>query len=201
MAEKTTPVQHDTAIHVAQFLQEGVGATRQSRIALDQLPLDGDLVARQVAAEVKLTRIPSGILAGGQAQALVTLECIRCLEEFDQPVQAEFADEYRPTVDVLTGTEVRDDPDPEDEAEYFTITDLHLLDLRESLRQALVLGLPMAPVCREDCPGLPEAAELLNEGDARLAVLASLLGEDDAETEADEQTTVLERSARRRAKR
>jgi DUF177 domain-containing protein len=201
MAEKTTPVQHDTVIHVAQFLKEGVGATRQSRIALDQLPLDGDLLARQVEAEVKLTRIPSGILAGRQVQALVTLECIRCLEEFDQSVQAEFADEYRPTIDILTGTAVRDDPDPEDEAEYFTINDLHLLDVRESLRQALVLGLPMAPVCREDCPGLPEAAELLNEGDARLAVLARLLGDDDAATEADEQTTAQANGARRRAKR
>jgi uncharacterized protein len=201
MAEKTTRVQRDTAIHVAQFLQEGVGATRQSLIVLDQLPLDGNLIAHHVAAEVKLTRIPSGILAGGQVQAQVPQECIRCLEEFDQPVRAEFADEYRPTIDILTGTAVRDDPDPEDEAEYFTITDLHLLDLRESLRQALVLGLPMAPVCREDCPGLPEAAELLNEGDARLAVLARLLGDDDAETEADEQTTAQGRGARRRAKR
>jgi uncharacterized protein len=201
MAEKTPPVQHDTAIHVAQFLQEGVGATRQSRIVLDQLPLDGELVARQVEAEVKLTRIPSGILAGRQVQALVTLECTRCLEEFDQPVHAEFADEYRPSVDVLTGTEVRGDPDEEDEAEYFAITDLHLLDLRESLRQALVLGLPMAPVCREDCPGLPEAAELLNEGDARLAVLARLLEDDAEEAAEDEQSTAQEHGARRRARR
>ena len=53
--------------------------------------------------------------------------------------------------------------------------DLHLLDLRESIRQALVLELPMAPICREDCPGLPEAAGLGNDGDDRLAVLSRLL--------------------------
>jgi len=201
MAEKTTRVQHDTAIHVAQFLQEGVGATRQFRIVPDQVPLDGEWIARQVEAEVKLTRIPTGILASGRAQARVTLECIRCLEEFAQPVDAEFADEYRPTIDILTGAEVSSDPDAEDEVEYFTITDLHLLDLRESLRQALVLGLPMAPVCREDCPGLPEAADLRSDGDIRLAVLARLLTDDDDDTGTDERTTANGRGARRRASR
>ena len=201
MAEKMTTVQHDTAIHVAQFLQEGVGATRLSRLVLDQLPLDGELIARHIEAEVKLTRIPTGILVEGQARALVTLECIRCLEEFAQPVDAEFADEYRPTIDILTGAAVSSDPDAEDEAEFFAITDLHLLDLRESLRQALVLGLPMAPVCREDCPGLPEALDLQSEGDARLAVLGRLLTGEDEAAPVDIQASGRERGARRRAAR
>ena len=61
MIEKTLRVQDDTSIHVAQFLQEGVGATRQARIVLDQLPLDDDLTAGQVESGVKLTRIPTGI--------------------------------------------------------------------------------------------------------------------------------------------
>ena len=201
MAEKTIPVQHDTAIHVAQFLQEGIGATRHSRIVLDQLPLDGDLFAHQVDAEVKLTRIPTGILVGGVVRALVTLECTRCLEEFAQPVEADFADEYRPTVDILTGASMANEPEPEDEAEFFAITDLHLLDLRESLRQALVLGLPMAPVCREDCPGLPEAQELQAEGDARLAILGRLLADEDTASDAGEMTRDRKGGARRRAAR
>jgi uncharacterized protein len=198
MHEKTTKVQHDTAVHVAQFLQEGVGATRQARIALDGLPLDGDLVARQVAAEAKLTRIPTGILAEGEVRATVTMQCIRCLEDFAQSAAAAFADEYRPTVDVLTGVAVRPDPEAEDEDDIFGISDLHLLDLRESLRQSLVLGLPMAPLCRDDCPGLPEATELLSEGDARLAVLGRLLtGE--ADGAAGEGAERAGRGARRRA--
>lgn len=201
MAEKTTRVQHDTAIHVAQFLQEGVGATRLFRIVLDQLPLDGELIARNVEAGVKLTRIPTGILASGRVQAQVTLECIRCLEEFAQSVEAEFADEYRPTIDILTGAQVSSEPDAEDEVEFFMITELHLLDLSESLRQALVLGLPMAPVCREDCPGLPEAADLRSDGDARLAVLAGLLTGDDEDEDPDERTTANGRGARRQANR
>jgi uncharacterized protein len=171
-------VQDDTLVHVAQLLQEQVGAVRQCRIAVEALPLDEGLVAQTIAANVRLTRIPTGILAKGQIDASVRLECSRCLDEYDQPLEAEFADEYRPTIDIATGAELNEDS-AEDGAEYFAISDVHVLDLRESFRQAIVLGLPMAPICREDCPGLPEAAGLSNEGDARLAVLSRLLVDED----------------------
>lgn len=195
MTEKATPVQHDTSIHVAQFLQEGIGATRQVRIELDQLPLDGDLVAQQVAAEIKLTRIPTGILADGHATAVAALQCIRCLEDFAATITAEFADEYRPSIDILTGANVKPEGEEDEEDEYFTISDLHLLNVEESLRQAFVLGLPMAPLCHDDCPGLPEMAGTSDEGDARLAVLAQLLKGTGAETD---ETTANGRRAQRR---
>lgn len=177
MGEQGQGAQDDTRVHVAQLLQEPVGAVRRSRIALDMLPLDEEVAARAVAADVRLTRIPDGILAKGQVRAVATLLCIRCLEEYDQPLVAEFADEYRPTIDILTGAEIAPSADGD---EHFAISDLHLLDLRESIRQAIVLELPMAPLCRDDCPGLPEAAALEGEGDARLAVLGRLLSDDDA---------------------
>jgi len=194
MPEKTTPVQHDTSIHVAQFLQEGIGATRQARIELDQLSLDSDLLALDIKAAIKLTRIPTGILANGTATAEVAMQCSRCLEDFEETATAEFADEYRPSVDIHTGAAYVPEGE-EDDDEHFTISDLHLLDVEESLRQAFVLGLPMAPVCRVDCPGLPELAELNDEEDARLAVLAQLLKGTGAEPD---ETAANGRRARRR---
>lgn len=196
MTEKPIVVQHDTSIHVAQFLQEGIGATRQVRIKLRQLPLDDELLAQQITSEIKLTRIPTGVLAAGWAEALTMLQCIRCLEDFEAVVAAEFADEYRPSVDILTGATVAHETDEDEEAdEYFTISGLHLLDVEESLRQALVLGLPMAPLCREDCAGLPEISDTGDEGDARLAVLSQLL---EAEEAATNDTADTGRRARRR---
>lgn len=198
MNEKTLRVQDDTRIHVAQFLQEGVGGTRRTRIVLDQLPLDDELTARQIESALKLTRIPTGILASGQVKARVTMQCIRCLEDAETVVEQEYADQYRPSIDILTGA-VLDPSEADEEAdEYFTISGLHLLDVRESLRQAIALGLPMAPLCREDCPGLPEATAFQNEGDARLAILGSLLSEDD-EGSAESVPTESERRARRSA--
>jgi uncharacterized protein len=173
----------DTRFHVAQLLQEPVGATRQRALVLPELELDDEHDADGVAANLRLTRIPAGILAEGRLTATVTLECIRCLEEFEQAVETTFADEYRPTVDIVTGHDVEQDGET-DEADYFSISDTHVLDVGESLRQAILLALPMAPRCREDCPGISAAADAAPEAaDDRFAVLGQLLGADSADDE------------------
>lgn len=190
----------DATIHVAQFLQEPVGATRQRTLELAALPLDGDLTARDARAEVRLTRIPAGILADGRVAATVTLECMRCLEPFDSAVEAEFADQYRPTVDIHTGVALAPEADNPEEADYFTISPEHLIDLSESLRQAILLALPMAPHCREDCPGLAgDLAGEGEEGDARFAALRELLqASGDADAAGDAGELVEGRGAARR---
>lgn len=175
----------DTRVHVAQLLQEPVGATRQRALALPELELDDEHDADGVAANLRLTRIPAGILVTGRLTATVTLECIRCLEEFEQAVETTFADEYRPTVDIATGHDVEQDGEA-DEADYFSISDTHVLDVGESLRQAILLALPMAPRCREDCPGITDAVDAGDEaGDDRFALLGQLLSEDSADDEDD----------------
>ena len=175
----------DTRVHVAQLLQEPVGATRQRALALPELELDDEYDADGVAANLRLTRIPAGILVEGRLTATVTLECIRCLEEFEQAVETTFADEYRPTVDIATGHDVEQDGEA-DEADYFSISDTHVLDVGESLRQAILLALPMAPRCREDCPGITDAVDAGDEaGDDRFALLGQLLSEDSADDEDD----------------
>ena len=175
----------DTRVHVAQLLQEPVGATRQRALALPELELDDEYDADGVAANLRLTRIPAGILVEGRLTAAVTLECIRCLEEFEQAVETTFADEYRPTVDIATGHDVEQDGEA-DEADYFSISDTHVLDVGESLRQAILLALPMAPRCREDCPGITDAVDAGDEaGDDRFALLGQLLSEDSADDEDD----------------
>ncbi len=188
----------DTRVHVAQLLQEPVGATRQRALALPELELDDEHDADGVAANLRLTRIPAGILAEGRLTATVTLECIRCLEEFEQPVETTFADEYRPTVDIVTGHDVEQDGES-DEADYFSISDTHVLDVGESLRQAILLALPMAPRCREDCPGITDAADATPEAvDDRFAALGQLLGADspDDEDDAGEPEDAPHRAAR-----
>ncbi len=175
----------DTRVHVAQLLQEPVGATRQRALALPELELDDEHDADGVAANLRLTRIPAGILVTGRLTATVTLECIRCLEEFEQAVETTFADEYRPTVDILTGHDVEQDGET-DEEDYFSISDTHVLDVGESLRQAILLALPMAPRCREDCPGITDAVDADDDaGDDRLALLGQLLGTDGSDDEDD----------------
>ena len=166
---------NDTIVNVAQLLKEPVGATRIVEIHLDQFPLAEDIQAYLVEAEVRLTRVVTGVLADGWERGLANLECVRCLERFDAPFEGAFDAEFLPSIDVRTGLPL---PRPVDE-ETFVIDHNHELDLGDVLRQVAIVALPMQPICREDCAGIqPELeAEPADEetSDDRLAVLRRLL--------------------------
>ena len=51
-----------------------------------------------------------------------------------------------------TGTTGTDEHEEQEDEERYLDGDL--LDLEPTLRDAVVLALPMAPLCRDDCPGL-----------------------------------------------
>lgn len=173
-------LKNDTRLNVAQLMKEDVGAYRTYDVALDWFALDEDIMARDVTARVRLTRIGDGLLATGTVAGTAILECVRCLEMYDQPFTAEFDHEYRPSIDVRSGIPVAQ---PAAAEELGTIDELHELDLTEPFRQVALLDLPIKPICRDDCPGIVPAGASGDEvGDQRLRVLGALL-EDDETTE------------------
>jgi uncharacterized protein len=184
-----------THLNVAQVLKEPVGATRRYRLRVDELPLGEDRLARGITGTVKLMRVGRGLLVTGEARASVDLTCMRCLEDYTQPVTLELEEEFRPSIDVGSGLGITySGPDSAAEADFFLIGDDHVLDLSEALRQTIWLSVPMVPRCREDCPGIPfgegDTSEKAPEEapvapapgvDDRLAVLQRLLdGADDS---------------------
>lgn len=178
-------LENDTIVNVARLLQEQVGATRTYDLSLNWFALDTDIMAQDIKGQVRLTRIAGGILARGEVRGTGLIECVRCLEIYEQPFRAVFDQEYRPVMDVRTGV-LLDPPDPVDD--IGSIDETHELDLSEPLRQEALLELPMRPICGDDCPGpdIPEDpdAEL---GDARLDVLADLLKDEQVSGESPRQ--------------
>ena len=112
----------------------------------------------------------------------VELECTRCLKHFTTTVTVPIREQFYPTIEVNTGVPV---PPPENDELSFPIDRNHLLDLREAIRQNLVLALPMRTLCKEECAGLcPTCGKDLNEGpcdcppevaDERFSALRDLL--------------------------
>ena len=163
---------NETAVNVATLLQEPVGSSRVCALQLDRLNLDPELVARDIHGSLRLTRLSDEILANVEVTAIVELTCLRCLEQYDQPTRARFQEEFRVAYDVRSGVAVRS----ADDDERFSITDAHELDIREPLRQELIVSLPMRPDCGSACPGPPEiASDGDDEIDNRFAALGSLL--------------------------
>jgi uncharacterized protein len=94
----------------------------------------------ELELEVQLERVTDGVLATGTVRAPLAGECARCLAEFASATEVQFTELFSRDAD-------------EEDADGYRL-DGDLLDLEPALRDALVLELPLAPLCAADCPGL-----------------------------------------------
>ncbi|HEY65335.1 MAG TPA: DUF177 domain-containing protein [Caldilineae bacterium] len=148
--------------NVAQLLKAPIGAVRHYHIDEDVTGLDPDLVpTERLRGEVTLLRTGNGILVTGHLTTEVEVVCSRCLEPSSVALEVDLEEEFRPTVDVITGRHLL----MEEEDQALWIDAQHILDLHEVVRQNLLLALPLHPLCREDCAGIcPQCGQNLNEG-------------------------------------
>ncbi|MFD8756357.1 YceD family protein [Kitasatospora sp. NPDC059577] len=109
-----------------------------------------------IELELRLESVVEGVLVTGTAGAHVEGECVRCLEPVDFDIDVDFQElYYYPESDErhrarTTGTE---DLDEDSEEETYRLEG-DFFDLQPVLRDAVVLALPLQPVCQEDCLGL-----------------------------------------------
>ncbi len=102
---------------------------------------EGDVVA----LDVRLESVVEGVLVSGTARAPVAGECARCLDPLADRVEVELIELFAYPD---TATEESTDPD-----EVSRVVD-DLVDLEPVIRDAVLLALPLAPLCRDNCPGL-----------------------------------------------
>ncbi|THV42921.1 YceD family protein [Glycomyces buryatensis] len=95
--------------------------------------------------DVLLTAVSEGVLVGGEVTASAEGECGRCLA----PVR----DTLRVQVQELYAYEGSITEETTDADEILRLQG-DLLDLEPAVRDALVLAMPVTPLCRPDCPGL-----------------------------------------------
>jgi uncharacterized protein len=102
-----------------------------------------------VELDVTLEAVEGGIVVAGTAQAPWVGECRRCLGGVSGTVRADVSEIFV--------------SEPE-EGETYPILGDHI-DLEPLTREAVVLALPLAPLCRPDCAGLcPTCGTDLNAG-------------------------------------
>ncbi|MFJ5264523.1 YceD family protein [Streptomyces sp. NPDC088387] len=107
-----------------------------------------------VELELRLESVMEGVLVTGTARALAKGECVRCLEPVEQELEADFQEMFSyPDADDRGRVITEPGDDAEDDEGTLSLED-GMFDLEPVLRDAVVLALPMQPVCREDCPGL-----------------------------------------------
>lgn len=147
--------------NVAGLLADPPGSERVYPIDGVRIELDDLRLAAPIAGRVRLQRTNRGILATADLRAALALECSRCLREIDYPVEVQVVEEFLPSIDLSTGKPVPTG----DEPDALRLTDHHEVDLETPVREAIQLAEPIAPLCREDCPGLcPVCGERLEDG-------------------------------------
>jgi DUF177 domain-containing protein len=120
----------------------------------------------------------------GRVTTRLEVDCSRCVERFEVPVDATFDLRYVPHQQ-NTGEREREVGEDDLATAYYRDG---MLDLIELLREQFVLALPMKPLCDAACRGLcPQCGTNLNKTqcscaprweDRRLAPLRSLLTRD-----------------------
>ncbi|MFL6055978.1 MAG: YceD family protein [Actinoallomurus sp.] len=103
------------------------------------VPEDAD-----VELDFRLEAVMEGVLVSGMARAPLTGECARCLEPVTSSIEVDFQELF-----VYSDTRSGESAD-EDERRL----EKDLIDLEPVVRDAMVLALPLSPLCQDDCPGL-----------------------------------------------
>lgn len=107
--------------------------------------------------DLRLESVLEGILVTGTASALAVGECARCLERLERTLVVDLQELFAYPEHAGSGHAGTDGV-----ATDVAVVEGDLIDLEPTVRDAVVLALPLAPVCRDDCRGLcPECGALL----------------------------------------
>ncbi len=126
----------------ARTLTRTVAAPSHMGVELARVPAGADL-----ELDVQLEGVTEGVLVTATVTGPLAGECARCLEPFTSAVKVRFQELF-----VLAGD--ADEADGADEADSYRLDASGLLDLEPALRDAIVLELPLSPLCEDGCQGL-----------------------------------------------
>ncbi|TMK86320.1 MAG: DUF177 domain-containing protein [Actinobacteria bacterium] len=96
---------------------------------------------RPVAGDLLFESVIEGLLVSGSLEGTMALVCARCLKPIESAFRIDVQELFAP------GATPTDDEYP--------VTD-GSVDLEPMIRDAVVLAMPFAPLCRPDCQGLCE---------------------------------------------
>ncbi len=98
-----------------------------------------------IELDVRLESVTEGVYVSGTVRASLAGECSRCLDEVTDEIEVEIGELFAYPDSVTDETTDADElPRVVDER----------IDVEQTVRDAVVLALPLAPLCRPGCPGL-----------------------------------------------
>jgi len=128
-------------IDARQIPPEGLFLEEQIDPKAWELETDFAKFKASLKLKAEISKVTNLVTALIQVEGEVFLECVRCLGEYPLEIKREIRIDY-------------------------PVDNVHLLiDFDPEIRDQLILGYPVKPLCRQDCKGLcPGCGEDLNSG-------------------------------------
>jgi uncharacterized protein len=127
---------------VARTLTRSVPAPEHMGVGMARVPAGAEL-----DLEVQLEGVSEGVLVTATVTGPLVGECARCLEPFASSITVRLQELFVRAAEVAEA----DEADAEDS---YRLDGSGLLDLEAALRDAVVLELPLVPLCEQGCQGL-----------------------------------------------
>ena len=100
--------------------------------------------AADLLLDLRLESVVEGVLATGRVSGSLVAECVRCLDPVEVEVDADFQELFYYDLEDLSQEEL--------EEAVSVVEDM--VDTEALVRDAIMLELPLQPLCEPDCPGL-----------------------------------------------
>lgn len=140
-------------LNVGFIVHEEVGYKHEFPFEFEKIQISDDLVLRNFEGLVTIGRTPQGLIVQGDFSAETTLECGRCLIDFDHELNWDFTELYAFNKKSVSESDLLV---PEDQQ----------IDLQPLIREYALLEIPINPICKPGCKGLCSVCgENLNEID------------------------------------
>lgn len=119
--------------------------------------------AAPVRWQADLTNTGGAILLTGTVEGTARTSCARCLEPVEMELFGEIEGYY-----LIDPEEC--DPEDREQDEFDVLPEDSVIDLEGPIKAALLLELPLVPLCDDECKGIcPDCGANLNEGDCGCA--------------------------------
>ena len=183
MSKKANPFvlnTHDLPRRAGEMKEYQLDIPAHARIGIPLIAVpEGDLVE----LDIRLESVAQGVLASAEIYAVAHGECIRCLDPVEVVIDRKIQELYRYEPTNEKGRKKRrEDEDVDLEGEEELQMEGDLMDLEIPIIDAIILTLPVNPLCSDECLGLcpdcGEKWEKLPEGHAHEVIDARWSGLD-----------------------
>ncbi len=123
-----------------QEIERSVPAPADWRVELIGVP-----EGAEVRMRLRLESVMEGVLVSGEVDVPVVGSCARCLEPVEDTLELDLQELFAYSGSTTEATTEEDE---------VRLVEHDTIDLEPLVRDAVVLSLPLAPVCTDDCRGL-----------------------------------------------